>query len=302
MLKEATARSDSIRKETKSAAVKLYDSLVIAFGERDIPKEYTPSSLDLSDRIEPERLPSVHDHPEVSIENASEETDHLSTEGAEGVQANQPHSPPATPEVSRGAAPGSGDQKSKSPLDSSAVDKKSIQPKSQPKVEVKTNTDSNRVNELTPDTNFGEAQESIASASRAENSAEPITNDESAPRELEENEVFFPSNSFLFTKGDKADFFYVIVSGKIQLIEPRGQTLIATLEPPTSFGEQAILAGGIRSLSAQAIEPTICKAYSVDTLGKLLDRAKGTNKPVIYALLLELYMRNDIKSHQTSVN
>jgi hypothetical protein len=348
VLTEAAARSDSIRKETKSAAVKLYDSLVIAFGERDIPEEYNPSLLDSRGGIEPERLPPVHDRPESPIENASEVTSDLSPGGAEGVQAIQGQTPPAASEISQKAMPestptktpekngksndvtsngvgirgstpviqikedernvgrdsatGSRDQKSKGVPDITAEVKKPIQPKSEPKVELKTNTDSNRSVEIKQDSNLGEKQVSITSAASAKTSVESIANVESAPRELEENEVFFPRNSFLFAKGDKADFFYVIVSGKIQLIEPRGQTLIATLEPPTSFGEQAILAGGIRSLSAQAIEPTICKAYSVDTLGKLLDRAKGTNKPVIYALLLELYMRNDIKSHQVSGN
>jgi hypothetical protein len=348
VLKEAMARSDSIRKETKSAAVKLYDSLVIAFGEGDIPEEYNPSSIESGDRKMPENSGLNNDRLDsVIVEKTPEKTDHLSSEGAEEIQANQRLGPPSSPEipqeakfettstkalenvkskdvwsssagirgstpiiqikdderyVGRNSATGSVDKKSQGVTDNSAVDKTSTKAKSESEEKLKTSTDSNRVNELTPDTNFWEAQESYTSASSAENSAEQIVTDESAPRELEANEVFFPSNSFLFAKGDRADFFYVIVSGKIQLIEPRGETLIATLEPPTSFGEQAILAGGIRSLSAQAIEPTICKAYSVDTLGNLLDRAKGTNKPVIYALLLELYMRNDIKSHQTSVN
>jgi hypothetical protein len=348
VLKEATARSNSIRKETKSAAVKLYDSLVIAFGERDIPEEYTPSSIESGDRRMPEKSDLNNDRLDsLIVEKAAEKTDHLSPSGAEEIQANQRPGPPSSPEipqkakseptstktlenvkskdvwsssagirgstpviqikdderyVGRNSAIGSVDKKSKDVTDNSAVDKTSTKAKSESEEKLKTSTDSNRANELTPDTNFAEAQESIASALSAEISIEQITTDESAPRELEEHEVFFPSNSFLFAKGDKADFFYVIVSGKIQLIEPRGATLIATLEPPVSFGEQAILAGGIRSLSAQAVEPTICKAYSVDTLGKLLDRAKGTNKPVIYALLLELYMRNDIKSHQASGN
>ncbi|MFZ9759620.1 MAG: cyclic nucleotide-binding domain-containing protein [Burkholderiaceae bacterium] len=116
------------------------------------------------------------------------------------------------------------------------------------------------------------------------------------PEALGPNEVFFAKDQVLFEKGDKADFFYVLVSGKVALFEPSNQSFIANLEPGSSFGEQAILVGGVRSLSARAAEPTVCKAISAQTLGKMLDQEKGTIKPVVYALLLELYMSNDLKS------
>ena len=54
--------------------------------------------------------------------------------------------------------------------------------------------------------------------------------------------------------------------------------------------------GGVRSLTARAAEPTVCKAISAQSLGKMLNQAHGTIKPVVYALLLELYMSNDLKS------
>lgn len=117
-----------------------------------------------------------------------------------------------------------------------------------------------------------------------------------APVALGPNEVYFPKGQVLFEKGDKADFFYVLVSGNVALFEPSNQSFIANLEPGSSFGEQAILVGGVRSLSARAAEPTVCKAISAQTLGKMLDQEKGTIKPVVYALLLELYMSNDLKS------
>jgi hypothetical protein len=118
----------------------------------------------------------------------------------------------------------------------------------------------------------------------------------SSPGALGPNEVFFAKDQVLFEKGDQADFFYVLVSGKVALFEPSNQSFIANLEPGSSFGEQAILVGGVRSLSACAAEPTVCKAISAQTLGKMLDQEQGTIKPVVYALLLELYMSNDLKS------
>ena len=123
----------------------------------------------------------------------------------------------------------------------------------------------------------------------------PVTSS-SGPEALGPNEVYFAKDQVLFEKGDKADFFYVLVSGKVALFEPSNQSFIANLEPGSSFGEQAILVGGVRSLSARAAEPTICKAISAQTLGKMLDQEQGTIKPVVYALLLELYMSNDLKS------
>ena len=126
--------------------------------------------------------------------------------------------------------------------------------------------------------------------------AVPVRAVQSSPLTLGPNEVFFPKGHVLFEKGDRADFFYVLVSGKVALFEPSNQSFIANLEPGSSFGEQAILVGGVRSLTAQAAEPTVCKAISAQILGKMLNQEKGTIKPVIYALLLELYMTNDLKS------
>ena len=126
--------------------------------------------------------------------------------------------------------------------------------------------------------------------------AEPVSAVQASPLTLGPNEVFFPKGHVLFEKGDRADFFYVLVSGKVALFEPSNQSFIANLEPGSSFGEQAILVGGVRSLTAQAAEPTVCKAISAQILGKMLNQEKGTIKPVIYALLLELYMTNDLKS------
>ena len=110
------------------------------------------------------------------------------------------------------------------------------------------------------------------------------------------NEVFYPEGQVLFEKGEQADFFYVLVSGKVALFEPSNQSFIAHLEPGSSFGEQAILVGGVRSLTAQAAEATVCKAISAETLSEMLNQGKGVTRPLVYALLLELSMTNDLKS------
>ncbi|MFM1879924.1 MAG: hypothetical protein RLZZ344_158 [Pseudomonadota bacterium] len=108
------------------------------------------------------------------------------------------------------------------------------------------------------------------------------------------NEVFFPPGQLLFNKGDAADRFYVIRQGQVGLFEPSTQKQIATLGPGTSFGEQAILVGGVRSVSARAIDGVVCLALSADTLREMLELEKGTIKPVFEALLLQLYLHNDL--------
>ena len=118
----------------------------------------------------------------------------------------------------------------------------------------------------------------------------------SSPFTLGPNEVFFPEGRVIFEKGEKADFFYVLVSGKVALFEPSNQSFTAHLEPGSSFGEQAILVGGVRSLTAQAAEATVCKAISAETLSEMLNQGKGVTRPLVYALLLELSMTNDLKS------
>ena len=119
---------------------------------------------------------------------------------------------------------------------------------------------------------------------------------EEAPVALGPNEAFFPEGRVIFEKGEKADFFYVLVSGKVALFEPSNQSFTAHLEPGSSFGEQAILAGGVRSLTARAAEPSVCKAISAETLSEMLNQGKGITRPLVYALLLELAMTNDLKS------
>ena len=114
-----------------------------------------------------------------------------------------------------------------------------------------------------------------------------------APK-LGPNEIYFPAGELLFNKGDAADRFYVIRQGEVALFEPSTQKQIATLGPGTSFGEQAILVGGVRSVSARAIDGVICLALSAETLREMLEVEQGTIKPVFEALLLQLYLHNDL--------
>ena len=116
------------------------------------------------------------------------------------------------------------------------------------------------------------------------------------------NEVYFAPGQLLFNKGDGADNFFVIRKGNVALFEPISQKEIAVLPAGVSFGEQAILVGGVRSVSARSVDGVICLALSAKTLRDMLEVQEGSIKPVIEALLLQLYLRNDLQArgHQFS--
>jgi hypothetical protein len=135
------------------------------------------------------------------------------------------------------------------------------------------------------------AEEDPSESPTLEPLAEPIEQPALGP-----NEVYFPPGQLLFNKGDGADNFFVIRKGNVALFEPTSQKEIAVLPAGVSFGEQAILVGGVRSVSARSVDGVICLALSAKTLRDMLEVQEGSIKPVIEALLLQIYMRNDLQA------
>ena len=109
-------------------------------------------------------------------------------------------------------------------------------------------------------------------------------------------EVIYKSGDILFNKKDRAENFFVLKSGKVELFDPDSGKRIAVLSPGASFGEQAILAGGVRVVSAKAQGDVTCIEVSALALRKMLDSSPGIIRPVFEALLLELYMHNDLRT------
>ena len=109
-------------------------------------------------------------------------------------------------------------------------------------------------------------------------------------------DVSYSSGSILFNKKDPATRFYVLKSGEVELFDPDGDRHLAFLKPGASFGEQTILAGGVRSVSARAKGDVVCIEITAEALRKMLDTSPGIIKPVFEALLLQLYMHNDLRS------
>ena len=106
--------------------------------------------------------------------------------------------------------------------------------------------------------------------------------------------VTYPVGHVLFERGDTANTFYMIQSGEIDLELPGGQSPLARLGPGDAFGEQAILAGGVRSARAVVVSELVCVEITPDALRQMLGNQRSLLSPVFEALLLQLYMQNAI--------
>lgn len=93
------------------------------------------------------------------------------------------------------------------------------------------------------------------------------------------HEVQFQKGEVIFSEGDAAEHCYRIVSGRVDIaIEVRGvmrrrqREVVATCGPGQFIGEMSLIAGGPRSASAVAAEPTVCLAYSAAEIVEVLER------------------------------
>jgi CRP-like cAMP-binding protein len=100
----------------------------------------------------------------------------------------------------------------------------------------------------------------------------------------------------LFEPGDQALRFYVVQTGKVAIIDRTRNQTLAVLNPGESFGEQALLAGGVRSAAAQSIGATTCLEITAQGLRDLLAKETGIATAVLEALLLQLYMHNAMRA------
>ncbi len=89
--------------------------------------------------------------------------------------------------------------------------------------------------------------------------------------------VRFREGEKIFSEGDPSIHCYKILSGKVEIIlnipghlsQDRTET-IATCGAGEIIGEMGVIEKGLRSASAVAIEPTLCKSYTSDEIISLL--------------------------------
>ncbi len=108
-------------------------------------------------------------------------------------------------------------------------------------------------------------------------------------------EVSFAAGAHLFEAGQAADKLYIIKQGSVELLDSRSGQIFATLSAGQPFGEQAVLSGGVRSATARAKEDTVCMELTATGLQQVLEKENEMSRIVFRALLLQLYMANQLR-------
>lgn len=133
-----------------------------------------------------------------------------------------------------------------------------------------------------------------AARAPAEGGAEPARPRQKVSAEGAGEKNVYEPGQVLFNKGDKADHLAIILEGEVEIFDPADNKTIAVLGHGASFGEQAILEGGVRGASARAKEQVVCLEISTSPLRAILKADPGILTPIVESLLLQLNMANKL--------
>jgi CRP-like cAMP-binding protein len=106
--------------------------------------------------------------------------------------------------------------------------------------------------------------------------------------------VVYEDGQVLFNKGDSAQHLAIIVQGEVEVFDPADNKALASLGVGSSFGEQAVLEGGVRGASVRAVGQVKCIEINTVPLRAVLRTDSGLVRPTVEALLLQLGMVNQI--------
>jgi len=106
--------------------------------------------------------------------------------------------------------------------------------------------------------------------------------------------VEYDDGQILFNKGDNAERLVIVLEGSVEIFDPVGNISLAILGAGSSFGEQAILEGGIRDASVKASGKVKCLEINTDAFRTQLIKDTGLLLQTIEGLLLQLSMCNQI--------
>jgi CRP-like cAMP-binding protein len=104
----------------------------------------------------------------------------------------------------------------------------------------------------------------------------------------------FMDGQFICKSGDPATHLYFLQEGEVELISETGQ-FFGRIPEGQSFGEAAILKGGIRGASIRASGDVVCKVISNDQATDLLTSYSPLLVVIMEALLLQQAMNNAVK-------
>jgi len=106
--------------------------------------------------------------------------------------------------------------------------------------------------------------------------------------------IVFEPGQRIFNAGDSADTLYIIKSGLVDMLGDNGLAF-AQVGQGQSFGEQAILVGGIRAAGAQAHDRVECLKISAEKANSLLKSYSPLLVPIFEALLMQQSMHNSLR-------
>jgi CRP-like cAMP-binding protein len=106
-------------------------------------------------------------------------------------------------------------------------------------------------------------------------------------------EEFTPGQD-IFCAGDQATHLYFLEQGEVELTDASGN-VFGSIPQGQSFGEAAILFGGIRAASIRAKTNVVCKKINNEDASELFKSYSPLLVLILEALLLQLSMNNKIK-------
>jgi len=112
----------------------------------------------------------------------------------------------------------------------------------------------------------------------------------------------FPKGARVFHEGDRSDACYVIRSGEVRVTRehPDGRAIaLATLGPGELVGELAMIDGGSRSASVEALSDVDLLAVSAADMKGLLERNAQITAKLVVALTKRLRETNERISRQS---
>jgi CRP-like cAMP-binding protein len=104
-------------------------------------------------------------------------------------------------------------------------------------------------------------------------------------------QVHYTPGQIIFSTGQIADHLYMVQRGNVRLVSDEDGTDIAVHNAGETFGEQSVLTGCLRSMTAVAINHVTCIEIPSDVVKLMLGQKPGLVSPIFKGLVLQLHMR-----------